>query len=599
MKASAPATAQSAIRAVGQLTISGSDTEVNATSSAENYAAVMSNTGMTISEGAQVVAIGEQNAGIYCKGPSAAISISGEKTNVFASNGSDSSSAVLGESEISITDGAQVEAVGAGAGIYTSSADEKISISNSVVQVNLDNPDQQWGIYAQAEADVSDAWVDTTTYNNISQTTTDSVVFIGNEGQVYGNVTVPGNVEIQQDKTLTVPENTSLTIPDGVKLENNGTLSYEGTVNTQGSVEGTGTIEQPENDTLNYVVELVSDGTVLKRALIAQNVGSFTLPAAPQKDGYTFAGWQSSIDGQLYESNETATITAQTTFTAKWVRNPSSGGESIYPISVNSTAGGTVESSHHSAAEGTKVTLTVIPNEGYELVALTAVDENNNQITVTDQGDGTLYSFQMPGSKVAVTVNFQEKVTEPEELPFTDVETDDWFYDAVEYVYSNNLMEGTSATTFAPMMNTNRSMIVTILHRLEGEPQVDYVMNFGDVEGGTWYTEAVRWAASEGIVKGYSNTVFAPDDTMTREQLAVILYRYAQYKGYDVTVSNDLSGFTDGNTTSSWAMEAMKWAVGSDLLSGKGNGTLDPQGTATRAEMATILMRFMELTASL
>ena len=168
----------------------------------------------------------------------------------------------------------------------------------------------------------------------------------------------------------------------------------------------------------------------------------------------------------------------------------------------------------------------------------------------------------------------------------------------MKHVYDNKLMDGTSSTTFAPFMTTNRAMVVTILWRLEGQPETDATLSFTDVESGVWYTDAVRWAASEGIVKGYSDTVFAPNDTVTREELATILYRYAQSKGYDVSAKGDLTTFTDGAKTSSWAAEAMEWAVGSGLLSGRTSGVLDPAGTATRAEVARILQNFCEKVAN-
>ncbi|MCI7472818.1 MAG: S-layer homology domain-containing protein, partial [Clostridiales bacterium] len=134
----------------------------------------------------------------------------------------------------------------------------------------------------------------------------------------------------------------------------------------------------------------------------------------------------------------------------------------------------------------------------------------------------------------------------------------------------------------------------TMLWRLEGQPKAEATLAFTDVEQGVWYTDAVNWAASKGIVKGYSDTVFAPNDTVTREQLATILCRYAEYKEYDVSAKGDLTAFADGGKTSPWAVDAMTWAVGSKLLSGKGGGVLDPTGTATRAEVAQIFMNFAQ-----
>ena len=177
-------------------------------------------------------------------------------------------------------------------------------------------------------------------------------------------------------------------------------------------------------------------------------------------------------------------------------------------------------------------------------------------------------------------------------LPFTDVRQGDWFYSAVDYVYTRKLMDGTAGTAFSPLMTTNRAMVATILWRMEGSPVVNYALPYSDVQEGVWYTEAVRWAAAEGIITGYSGTVFAPNDTVTREQLATMLYRYGAYRGDDVSASSPLTAFPDGGSTSSWAVEAMEWAVGAGLLSGKDGGKLDPAGSATRAEVATILMRF-------
>ena len=269
-------------------------------------------------------------------------------------------------------------------------------------------------------------------------------------------------------------------------------------------------------------------------------------------------------------------------------------GSTSYAITVSKADNGTVTASRTRANKGLTVTLTVKADEGYKLDTITVTDKNGNEIKLTDKGDGK-YAFTMPASAVTVKASFAKDDTPVETgLPFTDVKADDWFYEAVKYAYDNKLMDGTSSTTFAPLMTTNRAMIVTILWRQAGSPVVNYAMNFSDVESGVWYTEAVRWAAAEGIVKGYSDTVFAPDDTVTREQLATILYRYAEYKEYDVSAKGDLTTFADGSTVSTWAADGMTWADGAQLITGKDGGKLDPTGTATRAEVATILMRFCE-----
>ena len=179
-------------------------------------------------------------------------------------------------------------------------------------------------------------------------------------------------------------------------------------------------------------------------------------------------------------------------------------------------------------------------------------------------------------------------------LPFTDVKSGDWFYEAVQYVYDKGMMTGVSADRFAPASTTTRGMIVTILYRLENEPAVSGGSAFTDVENGAWYADAVAWAAANDIVNGTSATTFAPNSPITREQMAAILYRYAAYKGYDVSQKADLSGYTDAASISGYAKDALAWANAQKLITGVTDTTLNPQGSATRAQVATILMRLCE-----
>ena len=178
--------------------------------------------------------------------------------------------------------------------------------------------------------------------------------------------------------------------------------------------------------------------------------------------------------------------------------------------------------------------------------------------------------------------------------PFADAAPGDWFYGDLVYVYENGLMDGVSDTLFAPDGAVTRGMIVTILHRLEGGPVVDYLLPFADVDEGAWYAEAVRWAASEGIVTGVSETAFAPDEPVTREQLAAILWRYAKYKGHDVSIgeSTNILSYTDFAEISEYAIPAMQWACGEGIITGSGEGVLNPRGGASRAEAAAMLARF-------
>ena len=272
----------------------------------------------------------------------------------------------------------------------------------------------------------------------------------------------------------------------------------------------------------------------------------------------------------------------------------SSSGSTRYTVSVEDTDNGSVKVSPTRASKGSTVTVTVKPDEGYELDELTVTDKNGDSVKLTDKGDGK-YTFKMPASKVTVEAVFTAVEPEPEGLPFTDVTSGDWFYDAVAYVYDKGMMEGTTDTTFAPTMNLTRSMIAQVLYNLEERPEAPGAAGFPDVAADAWYADAVNWAAARGIVKGYDTGAFGPEDSVTREQLAAILYRYAQVKGYDTTRGGmAVREFSDSASISDWAQEAMAWAVNAQVLSGKGNGVLDPQGTATRAEVAQMLMNFGE-----
>ena len=203
----------------------------------------------------------------------------------------------------------------------------------------------------------------------------------------------------------------------------------------------------------------------------------------------------------------------------------------------------------------------------------TAVKDGTGAITVT-AGTKTL--------TIPVTV---------QSLPFTDVTAGAWYYEAVEYVYENGLMQGTAPTVFQPSGTTTRAMIVQILYNKEGKPDAAYSGAYTDVAEDKWYTPAVEWASGEGIVSGNGNGTFAPNDSVTREQMAIMLYNYAAYAGYDTSARGDVSVFSDGASVHDWAAEAMSWAVGVGVLRGS-NDKLNPLGTATRAEVAQVLTNF-------
>ena len=341
-------------------------------------------------------------------------------------------------------------------------------------------------------------------------------------------------------------------------------------------------------------VNVSGNGTATADKNTAAEGKTVTLTATPDS-GYRFTGWTSS-DGVTFAnaSSESTTFTmpaGDVTVTAGFTRI--SPGSTTYAITAPDVENGTVRVSPSRASRGTTVTITVTPDEGYELESLTVLDSRDNEIALTDKGDGK-YTFTMPSGRVTVEASFAEIAPEP--LPFGDVDDGDWFAGAVRFVYENGMMNGVSETDFAPHAATSRSMIVTILYRLEGEPVVDYAMDFTDVAGDAYYAEAVRWAASEGIVGGYGGGLFGSDDAVTREQLAVILYRYAVYKGYDVSIGEDTNilSYADFADLSEYAIPSMQWACGAGVITGVTDATLVPQGEATRAQVAAMLMRFCE-----
>ncbi len=315
-------------------------------------------------------------------------------------------------------------------------------------------------------------------------------------------------------------------------------------------------------------------------------------------DGQEFTGSGSlSVPIGVGETAITVSI-GSTTYTLYITStHTSSGGgggtTASYRVTVEPSENGTVKSSHNTARAGTAVTLTAAPQDGYRLTGLTVTDENGKTVTLNDKGDGK-YTFVMPSRAVTVKASFAPITAE--DMPFIDVPMGSWYEDGVRYVYQKGLMAGTSATTFGPDVTTTRGMIATILWRLAGSPQVDYAMDFDDVAAGSWYAEAIRWAASEGIVSGYGDGKFGPDDIITREQMAAMLYRYAQYKGYDVSVgeNTNILSYSDFGDLSEYAIPAMQWAVGAGIISGTSASALGPQGNASRAQVAVILMQFCE-----
>ena len=306
-----------------------------------------------------------------------------------------------------------------------------------------------------------------------------------------------------------------------------------------------------------HTVKVVYDGNTTYTYKLADGTG-FALPTL-EKSGYTFTGWRVNNSNTIVKGGESYPITANTTFTAVWnmIMIPDT-----YDIAVDQPAHGTVDVSLSNASQGSVITVTATPDEGYELVYITVDGEPIS-------GN----SFVMPDHAVEVSALFAEI---GKEVNFVDVSRADWFYDYVQYVAQNGLMEGTTRTAFEPNASMTRAMFWTVLARIDGET----------ITGDAWKTLAQTWAVESGISDGTN-----ADALITREQMVTMLYRYA---GSPVAGGMAISEFTDGASVSGYATDAVTWALSEGILTGMGDGILAPQGTATRAQAAAMLMRFVE-----
>ena len=365
-------------------------------------------------------------------------------------------------------------------------------------------------------------------------------------------------VELKKNGELTV-EDAILTLSgnvndDGVAIDNIF-VSAGTTTDTANGTVNAGFVVAEGSDQL--VVRMM-DGNVQYSNQTVTKGDSVYLPTL-SKSGYTFTGWRVNNSNTIVKGGESYPITANTTFTAVWnmIMIPDT-----YDIAVDQPAHGTVDVSLSNASQGSVITVTATPDEGYELVYITVDGEPIS-------GN----SFVMPDHAVEVSALFAEI---GKEVNFVDVSRADWFYDYVQYVAQNGLMEGTTRTAFEPNASMTRAMFWTVLARIDGET----------ITGDAWKTLAQTWAVESGISDGTN-----ADALITREQMVTMLYRYA---GSPVTGGMAISEFTDGASVSDYATDAVTWALSEGILTGMGDGILAPQGTATRAQAAAMLMRFVE-----
>ena len=507
-------------------------------------------------------------------------------------------------------------------------------------------------------------------------------------GTVYGKVELQDDLTINEGETLTVGKDASLTVPENVKLTNNGTI-----VNTGGALNGepggTGKIETTPTIDTQPASQTVTAGETAKFSVTAtgenlsyqwqqstDNGNSWTDIADETNASYTIATTTTYMNGTQYRcvvKNSVKEVTSNTaTLTVTAIPT--------YEITVQTDGHGTASASSTTAKAGEQITLTATPNSGYRFAGWTSSDN----ITFANAGSAQT-TFTMPANDTTITANWKKKssggsvffwdlkfdtnggskidtvteweystidvdeyvpekegykfvgwyadedltkkidevyltqdttvyakwekieeevpeepeeveeVEETETISFLDVKESDWFYEAVSYAVENGLMSGMSEDIFAPNTPLTREMLAVILWNLEGNPTPNDVAPFLDVTSDKYYANAIAWANENGIVAGYGDT-FGVGDFITREQFAVMLYNYAQYQGYDVSVGEDTNilSYTDAFDISNYAYPAMQWACGAGIMSGNDDGTLNPQGKATRAEAATMLMNFCE-----
>ncbi|MDB7890686.1 S-layer homology domain-containing protein, partial [Flavonifractor plautii] len=328
-------------------------------------------------------------------------------------------------------------------------------------------------------------------------------------------------------------------------------------------------------------------GTPSVVSMTTTNQKLTSLPSASRSGSYSFDGWYTDKSGGTKITTDTV-FSANTTVYAHWTYIGGGGGYNppvtYYTLRFETGGGSDIPSVREAYNTYIDLTKYVPTWRGHTFIGWYTERSLMNKVSgVYLTKDMTVYAGWRVNENPGTGAN-----------PFTDVSEKDWFYSDVMFVYENGLMLGTSKTLFSPHGTATRGMMATILWRMEGSPVPKGKNSFTDVEAEKWYADAITWTAENGIFAGYGKDKFGPDDPITREQLAAIFYRYADYKGYDLTVKGNLDKFKDADKITDYAKTAMQWAVGSGLMKGKSGNLLDPQGTATRAEIAAMLHRFIE-----
>ena len=425
----------------------------------------------------------------------------------------------------------------------------------------------------------------------------------GNEARVFIDGYITKDTEVENAVVGNLVEAVGLASYDNTFVLSDGTPVYPRIrIRSRADVVCTAGETPVETWSITYVTD---GGTINGEYPTTYTKGTVTvLPTDVTKDGYTFLGWFNAAEGGDKVTQIEATETGNKTFYAYWQKNETP----VKTWSITYVAdGGVINGSYPTSyVEGTVTVLpTNVTKPGYTFLGWFTAYSGGvqvKQIEATETGEKTFYARWQknvlppppitPGTPSAPVT--PAKPAAPVGLPFADVSGSDWFYNDVRYVYEKGIMDGTGADRFSPNAPLTRAMIVTILYRMAGSPSVSGSSDFTDVAAGKWFAKAVAWAAANGIVNGYGSGLFGPNDPVTREQLAAILYRYAVYGGMTaVTLEENLGSFADTAQLSAYAIQAMNWAVGQGLINGSGSN-LVPKAQATRAQVAAIIHRYLE-----
>lgn len=530
------------------------------------------------------------------------------------------------QNEIQIKNGAKLTVnTEEGAGIYCYGG--TISIEDSFIRMNT------LAGYSAIKGDksttISGSWAEL--YGGtLTQDTevTNSAIFQDGVGEVKGNFVLPFDITMTEDLELEIMDENTMTIPADRTFINQGKITpINGTLNNSGQIDNFGTITNlgtiTNNNIIRNMAKTLTDGSLTLREgrseSLLNNIG---FAEVIESAGHEVIGNPVKFEALTWSTDdESIAVVEDGVVTAKGIGETNitaiaqNGEKAVYTVNVmkKSSSGGSVffwDLKFDTNGGSTIYTITeweystidldeyVPEKEGYKFAGWYAdkdLTKKVDEVYLTE--DTTVYAkWEKIAEEVPEETEEVEETEDTQTISFKDVKESDWFYDAVSYAVENGLMSGMSEDIFAPNTPLTREMLAVVLYNVEGQPESAGVNVFTDVKADMWYTDAILWANANGIVAGYDNGAYGVGDLITREQFAAILYRYAQFKGYDVSVGADTNilSYADALDISEYAYPAMQWACGADIMGGMDDGTLMPQGKATRAEAATMLMNFCE-----